>query len=281
LADDRHKIQIILATYKNAFEVLNSFDLGASKSGIHFTIVGQKFITTTEGLYALTHRVNKIDPSKYSTHYITRLIKYMERGYAIEFTDLNPTSFQKKVGKRIKMPYMSLDLERIQDNVMVGALVIDHEIEYSSIGYDNLDYKTCKSDISYFIKYGRLIARVNEGEFQTGAEAIAKSCLPHTMTPIEVVNYLPSIYNEGKLDVELCATIKDFDFNEFLKCHRNPDLLNSYLTAVYYYPKSVEYTVNYHKAYSDFCKIVIPSYDRSLFGAMPKTHYEFYGAYKI
>jgi hypothetical protein len=47
LSDDTHKIQIILATYKSPFEVLDSFDLGASKVGIYLTASEPQFITTT------------------------------------------------------------------------------------------------------------------------------------------------------------------------------------------------------------------------------------------
>jgi hypothetical protein len=244
-------------------------------------LIGNQFITTKDGLYALTHRVNSINPSKYSGNYVARLIKYMKRGYAVEFNRLNLDTIKKKSLKRIKMPYLTIDLEHMQDNVMIGALVIDHPIEYTSTGYDNLDYKTLNSDISYFIKYNRVIARVNSGEFQTGSEAIAKSLIPHIITPIEVASYLPLIYNEGKLDVDICATLKDFNFHEFLKCYKNDDLLNSYLTAIYYYPKSVEYTVNYHRAYNDFCQFKINPYDENLFGEMSKLNYDFYGRYYI
>lgn len=116
-------------------------------------------------------------------------------------------------------------------------------------------------------------------EFQTGHEAIEKSLLMHEVTPLEVINHLPAIYIDGKLDVKRCASIADFDFKEFLKCYEDPDLLNSYLTAVYYYPKSIEYTHLYHKAYAEFCQFKIMPHDNTLFDPTPEHYSTWYGPY--
>lgn len=285
LTDGIHKFQIILASYTTPNEVLTSFDLGASKSGIYFTAEGPRFITNELGLYSLEHRVNSIRPDKHSALYVSRLTKYLHRGYAIEFPYLyqnNPST--KKLFKpraQIKFPYMTIQLDDIHNHHMLGTIVTTEFTGNVSVGYDgNLDYKLVDSSIALFIKNNKfLMAKVHASQFQTGAEAIAKSLIIHEITPLEVIYYLPPIYNDGKLDITICSTLKDFDYNEFLKCYQNSDLLNSYLTAVYYYPKAVEYTKKYHEAYVAFCEFKIILYDRKLFGGESKSYVEWYGKY--
>lgn len=288
LTDGIHKFQIILASYETPTQVLKSFDLGASKSGIYFTAGCYRFITTPEGLYSLEHRINIVDPDKHSDIYVSRITKYFQRGYTIGFPRLQ-TQESFKAGDQIKLPYLTIQLDDIQDKRMIGTIVVD-KLTDQLVGYDcNLDYKMINSDkscydsgtcIARFIRNNKLlVAKVNASEFQTGEEAIMKSLTMHEITPLEVVYYLPVIYSNGKLDVEICSTLKDFDFTEFLKCYQQVDLLNSYLTAVYYYPKAIEYTASYHEAYAEFCQFNIFPFNRDLFGRTPKSDLDWYGQY--
>jgi hypothetical protein len=278
LTNGTYKFQIILATYTSPNQVLRSFDLGASKSGLYFTAPKPQFMTTEVGLYSLEHRVNSVHPKMHSSLYIHRLIKYWHRGYAIEFKNLqlDPSIVQ------IKLPYLTLQVDSIHDKRITGSIVTKPSIDRLVVGYDgNLDYKmNSDTSIALFVKNNKfLVAKVHASHFQTGEEAIAKSLLMHEISPIEVIYHLPNLYSEGKLDVEICKTLKDFDFKEFLKCYGHPELLNSYLTAVYYYPKAVEYTELYHTAYKEFCTFKILPFDPKLFVLESKSDEDWYGSY--
>ncbi|KAJ1446118.1 hypothetical protein M885DRAFT_591954 [Pelagophyceae sp. CCMP2097] len=74
----RH-VQVVLRLYASAADVLESFDVDACC----FAYDGSNVQGSFRGLRALTERVNRVDASRRSLTYESRLVKYALRGYAV------------------------------------------------------------------------------------------------------------------------------------------------------------------------------------------------------
>ena len=82
---DQHLFQLILKVYDDIGDVLNSFDLNSAK--VACDSEGRVWMTR-ESLRANVCRINTVDPAARSITYERRLVKYFDRGYAVEFPHL-------------------------------------------------------------------------------------------------------------------------------------------------------------------------------------------------
>lgn len=113
---------------------------------------------------------------------------------------------------------------------------------------------------------GNYIFAVKVTDFTTGAEAIAKSSKIPVINPMLFRKYIPSIYDDNKLDLNVFENIPDFEFKEFMMCrNKGPAFVESYLFAIYYGPKILKYTEEFRKIHSDHAKLKIEQYKEGSF----------------
>lgn len=294
-----NKFQIILSTFDTICRILHSFDLGSCKIGIYWENDQFKLVTTQLGLFCLQHRINIIDPRYHSDTYPSRLLKYFDRGYSIVFPKLKLTKKSFNADKQVMLPYITLQIDTIDSNRMIGTLLLkdkiskdpslfndgskmmSHVFESSSsdtvressgsssynegISFKkaNLDnYFNSQQCIRRFINGNTIFAaKVNPDDFVTGRDAITKSLMIPSPSVSDFLKYIPSIYTDDKLDLKIFEKIPEFDYNEFMACReKGSAYVESYLFSTYYGPKSLEYLAEYRNKYSEFCKLEIHQY---------------------
>ena len=84
--ETRREYQLILKVFGGVADILNSFDLNSAK--VACDSEGRVWMTRGS-LRANVYRINTLDPAARSITYERRLVKYFERGYAIEFPHLS------------------------------------------------------------------------------------------------------------------------------------------------------------------------------------------------
>jgi hypothetical protein len=115
--NDGGKIQIILRLYKNVEQILYGFDLGSSAVGYN----GSEIYFTTLGKLSYEYMINVIDPSRRSTTYESRLIKYYNRGFSIVLPDLDikklrTNYFKYNMAEVAELPYFTFAYREIKGN---------------------------------------------------------------------------------------------------------------------------------------------------------------------
>jgi hypothetical protein len=111
------KIQIILRLYGSKSEILHGFDLGSSGIGYD----GKYVYVTSLSKFAYEYGCNVIDPTRRSTTYEERLIKYLERGFKIIMPGFNMDSIDKSyihynINTLIDMPFLKILVNNISYN---------------------------------------------------------------------------------------------------------------------------------------------------------------------
>lgn len=131
--EDGMKVQIILRLYSTISEILHGFDLGSSAVGFD----NGKVYFTTLSKHSYEYLVNIVDPSRRSTTYELRLIKYYQRGFSIVMPDL--------------------DIKRLRTNYFKYGMVEVAELPYLTFTYR--DVKGNKIFLATVIKYGTRTTR--------------------------------------------------------------------------------------------------------------------------
>jgi hypothetical protein len=131
------KIQIILRLYKSISEILHGFDLGSSAVGYD----GNQLYFTTLGRFSYEYFANIVDPSRRSTTYERRLMKYYGRGFDIilPYLDINKlsTSYLKYgMGEVAELPYFTFTYNQVRGNkIKIGRVIRNSKL------IDNSDYQ--------------------------------------------------------------------------------------------------------------------------------------------
>jgi len=144
------KIQIILKLFKNITHVLCSFDVDSCCMAFDGTTAW----TIPRGQRALNHQGNIINPYAYSPSYISRLLKYARRGFAVADPGFNPNKINwhnvlRNKGSTVendkslglaKLLYIKISNELLDQNdpdnyVISGYNPGDTDINMSQMGY--------------------------------------------------------------------------------------------------------------------------------------------------
>lgn len=117
LGKNRIKIQIIIRLYSSKSEILHGFDLGSSAIGFD----GKYVYLTSLGKFAYEFGFNIIDPTRRSTTYEERLIKYLQRGFGIIMPDFDMSVIDKSdvhhnINTIIDMPHMKVLVNNVSFN---------------------------------------------------------------------------------------------------------------------------------------------------------------------
>jgi hypothetical protein len=276
---DKNKFQIILCSYDTPSQILHSFDIGACKAGIYDNF---KFITTKLGLYCLEHRITIVDPRYHSNNYAKRLIKYFDRGYSVVLLKLDMTKV--KIGDAV-LPYLTLHIDSVNNNRMTGDITVEKIKTPATKTYDaGLDfhptnYFELQQCIKRFMR-GQYIfsVKLEPSEFVTGFEAIGKSSRIPNVNPMIFRKYIPSIYENDNLDLNVFETISDFDYKEFMICRsKGEPYVESYLFSIYYGNKCFELAEEFKRTYAELAKLTVETYKvGSIFFNKSKTDAEWY-----
>lgn len=292
-----NKFQIIMSLFDSPSQILHSFDLGSCKVGLIKDQDGFKLITTELGLFCLERRINIFDHRYDSNTYHKRLVKYFNRGYAIVYRDLDMkmvTDSYKKNGY-VKLQYFTLNLIKITNHQMIGALTVnqrknvisnlvksahhpecDNKQCFERSSYDaglnfknihHTDFFDIKQQVSRFMSGAPLFAtKVDPDHFKTGEEAFKLSTIVPDVQPNDFRPYIPSIYVDDKLNLKVIETIKEFNYNDFMACRRKgPAYLESYLFAIYYGEKSIEHMKAFKSAHAKASSVTLEKYHNGSF----------------
>lgn len=131
------KIQIILRLYSSKSEILHGFDLGSSAIGFD----GKYVYVTSLGKFAYEFGFNIIDPTRRSTTYEERLIKYLRRGFGIIMPDfdmnvVDKSDIRHNINTVIDMPYMKVLINNVSFNKLHyvnNLLKFDKLVDYYDI----------------------------------------------------------------------------------------------------------------------------------------------------
>lgn len=129
LFDDGMKVQIILRLYSSISEILHGFDLGSSAVGFD----KDKLYFTTLSKISYEYLANIVDPTRRSTTYELRLIKYYHRGFSIIMPDLDIKKlrwdyFKYGIVEVAELPYLTFTYKDIKGN----KIYLDKFLKYGN-----------------------------------------------------------------------------------------------------------------------------------------------------
>ena len=135
------KIQIILRIYKSVDEILHGFDMGSCAVGYD----GKNVMMTSLGKFSLEYMINVVDPSRRSTTYESRLLKYSRRGFQIvmpylKIKALRTEYFQYYLAEVASLPYFTFSYQNIKEN----KIILSNVLRYGPKGNtrcNNSDYQ--------------------------------------------------------------------------------------------------------------------------------------------
>ncbi|MFA6166955.1 MAG: RING finger domain-containing protein [Gemmatimonadaceae bacterium] len=110
------KFQIVLRVYPSISACLHAFDIPSAAVAYD----GARAYTTTLGAHAHVHRVNTVVPAYRSTTYEARLMKYFDRGYALELPDFDRRLFV--AASTVVLPHLRLDVDVAGGAMAAGSL---------------------------------------------------------------------------------------------------------------------------------------------------------------
>lgn len=113
-------LQIIFRLYKSISQILHGFDMGSSAVGYD----GTNIYFTSLGKFSYEYLVNIVDPSRRSTTYEKRLVKYHSRGFNIILADLDisklPASYLKYGLLEVcELPYFTFSYSHLKGNKII------------------------------------------------------------------------------------------------------------------------------------------------------------------
>lgn len=125
MIDNKQEIQIILRVYKSVSEILHGFDMGSvavgyDKSNVYFTSLGK---------FSYENLANIVDPTRRSTTYEKRLMKYFNRGFQIilpylDLTKLRTDNLKYNIEEVASLPYFTFSYKNIKGNkITIGRLL--------------------------------------------------------------------------------------------------------------------------------------------------------------
>jgi len=156
-------IQIIFRLYKSIDEILYGFDLGSCAVGYD----GKNLYFTEHAKESYEYFINKVDPSRRSTTYERRLLKYQNRGFLIVLPDLdmeklNIDYLKYKRNEIAELPYLVFSYNQIKDNKIFLTEIVKYgdkkyKSDYQQVGlnqhqifYLNLREIVKESDDLYY-----------------------------------------------------------------------------------------------------------------------------------
>ena len=183
------KIQIILRRFRSIAHVLNSFDLGSSAIGYD----GQNILVSALGKFAWQNSVNVINPRMFSPGYVTRLIKYLKRSFAIVLQDVD----NEKITDSVKIANYKILVKKDERNASLYTAIQtirlpaddDKHIVHEYDDYENDDNKDDDNKnvnkanfdgLSYYRKTGKVFPVITSyGDYDDLFE--------HKILPIETI----------------------------------------------------------------------------------------------
>ena len=160
------EIQIILRLYKDIGEILYGFDLGSSAVGYD----GKDVFFSGLGKYSYEYFANIVDPSRRSTTYELRLMKYFNRGFQIILPDLDikkmrTDNFKYKEYEIINLPYLPFAYTEIKGNKITLLRTLTDYSKRESKCTQKTDYESFGEEMSeYNIFYLNLKNLVKGGD---------------------------------------------------------------------------------------------------------------------
>jgi hypothetical protein len=154
------EIQIILRLYKSISEILHGFDMGSVAVGYN----GSDIYFTSLGKFSYEYLANIVDPTRRSTTYEKRLIKYYNRGFQIilpylDISKLKTENLQYNIPEVAALPYFVFSYTEIKGN----KIIMDRLLKWGHDQKDICDYQSKDLD-EYKIFYLNLRNLVKGGD---------------------------------------------------------------------------------------------------------------------
>lgn len=219
------KIQIILRLYNTLSEILHGFDLGSCAMGYD----GKQVYFTSLGKFAYEYLANVIDPSRRSTTYEKRLLKYYERGFNIilpllDMTKLPRDYLEYRLVEVCFLPYFTFSYKDVRDN----KIYLDKMLKLgTNLKYDS-DYQA--QDLSdyeiFYLNLRTLVAHGGAKDFYHYSPRMNLDILnqPPYLQPSFIIDFYDKIadklYRKGKFDI---GVFKNYFFADLL-----PTMLNEF-----------------------------------------------------
>ena len=217
------KIQIILRLYSSKSEILLGFDMGSCAVGYD----GNNILFTELGKFSYEYLVIVVDPSRRSTTYEKRLIKYHQRGFHIVLPNLDIAKLSVKnlkynVPEVADLPYLTFSYKSIKGNKIVldrvlrwgnakddGDGVYEFEFDYQP---DELDeYKV------FFLNLKALVKRTGDFYYYSTHPNLDILTDPPYITAGRIIDYYDTlakkIYHKSTFNVK---TFKEYFSEELL-----------------------------------------------------------------
>lgn len=206
------KLQIIFRVYRSKEEILLGFDLGSSAVGYDGTDV----LFTGLGKLSYEYLINVVDPSRRSTTYERRLVKYYNRGFQIVLRNLDikklpSDNLKYHIEEVCELPYFVFAYNDLKGNriTMSRTLRIGDE-KQPFTDNSTSDYQEGNTDEStfFYINLRSIIKGTNDIYYYStklDPNSFSKT-LPY-ITASRVIDFYDSldrkILNKGTLDIKI------------------------------------------------------------------------------
>lgn len=212
------EIQIILRIYKSVSEILHGFDMGSVAVGYD----GSNNYFTSLGKFSYENLANIVDPTRRSTTYETRLLKYFHRGFQIilpylDITKLKTDNLKYNILEVASLPYFTFSYKQIKGN----KITMDRLLKWGQ--NKNKDNNQCdyqESDIDeYRIFYLNLRSLVHNNScgyyhYSTHMDLDILTSPPY-ISASRIIDYYDSlsnrIYNKSTFNIGIFASYFSID----------------------------------------------------------------------
>jgi len=231
-------IQIILRLYGSVSEILHGFDIGSSAVGYNGRIV----YFTSLSKFSFEYIANIIDPSRRSTTYEKRIMKYHDRGFQIilPYLDINKlrTEYHKyDLCEICKLPYLIFSYKSVIGNKIYLHKLLDwgtnankNEAEKPDSDYQHTEVDEYKA---FYLNLKNLVR--NSQNFYYFSKRMNYDILkdPPYITRSRIIDFYDSlkkrIYDKSNFNAKIFCTYLSSDLLPLIVNKLFIDKDNSYL----------------------------------------------------
>jgi hypothetical protein len=213
-AQHQVQLQIIFRGYQTISEILHGFDVGPSAVGFD----GANVYFTSLGKFSYERGCTIVDPSRRSTTYELRLVKYFRRGFDLICPHLNMQTLHQlsqhnlicKMYQAIALPKLPFVLTSISGNRIAIERFMMYDSEYNMSQDDNTDVED-DDDKTDPISFGQKFSSALKA---TGCRATSDYGVSSSGRPRKI--------KERRIRRRLCSSVRNLKFRRHRRVALSP-----------------------------------------------------------
>lgn len=217
--NSRQKIQIILRLYKSISEILHGFDMGSVAIGYN----GSDIYFTSLGKFSYEYLANIVDPTRRSTTYEKRLIKYYNRGFHIilpylDITKLKVENLKYDIPEVASLPYFTFSYTKVKGNKITMRHLLEWGEDKEGNKYRNdCDYQSIDLDEYkiFYLNLKNLVRGSDDYYFYNHHMNFDILTSPPYISSSRIIDYYDNlakrIYNESTFNIKIFSSYFSID----------------------------------------------------------------------